>query len=120
MQISRDQFAEDTMHIINEVCRLIYGLRSSEDIEKVFGISMAELMQTLNTIVAQLPEEMFDQKSLQNIKDLEQIFAKEFIFFQIQENAVNPTYQRDLNNFVSIFSRDIHIKLQSWQEEKFK
>src|SRR5579863_8911924 len=105
MQITRRQFAQDVLLIIHEVCRVIYNLRSNQDVERVFGIAEEKLESTINTIVDSLPEELFNQENHKKIKNLEQIFAKEFIFFQIQEAANDPGYQHDLANFIALFSK---------------
>jgi hypothetical protein len=117
--ISRPEFSQEVMNIIYHVCRLIYNLHSHEDIERVFNLDNTKLQEIINQIVQKLPEEIFNGNH-HDVKELQQIFAKEFIFFQIQENVHDPMYQNDLNNFVSIFARDIHSKLQAWKEEHYK
>lgn len=112
MQITKRQFAHDVLHIIYELCRLIYNLKSSDDVENVFSAPRQQVETIISKIVNALPDDLFSQSNAHRIKDLEQILAKEFIFFQVQEKVDDSQYQTDLANFIMLFSRDIHNKLQ--------
>jgi hypothetical protein len=120
VQITKRQFARDVLHIIQELCRVIYNLETTKDIERIFGISGEQLETVINKIVNALPDDLFTEENKSRIKEIEQILAKEFIFFQVQERVDDPAYQTDLANFILIFSKDIHTKLQLWKEEQLK
>lgn len=113
MQVTQQQFAEDVMHIVYQICKMVYNVHSDDDIERIFGTSRNQIENILTRTVSALPSKAFEQSSKNKIKELEEILAKEFIFFQIQEKVNDPQYQNDLANFILLLSRDLNKRLGS-------
>lgn len=113
MEVTQQQFAKDVIRKIFELCKMIYNLHSDDEIEAVFGASREQIENIVARTVNAMPVKMFNQATKSKIQELEEILAKEFIFFQVQEKINDPQYQNDLANFILLFSRDINNRLGS-------
>lgn len=114
----KDEFAHDVIRIVNDLCKLVFNLNADQDVEKVFGMTHEQLDNVIKKIVQSLPAQLFALPA-QRLEEIKSIFAKEFIFFQVQEKLNDPNYENDLSNFIYAFSRDIQKKFASLvQEEK--
>lgn len=111
MQVSQQQFAQNVMHIVYQICKMVYNVHSEDDIQRIFGASKEEIENIVARTVNALPNNVFDQATKGKIKELEEIMAKEFIFFQIQEKISDPQYQNDLANFILLLARDIKKRI---------
>lgn len=99
-------FCHDVVHIIRDVCKLVFNLKSNDEIQRVFGFTNEQLEDIIKNIIISLPDNIFALPP-QSLEKIKVIFANEFIFFHVQERVDNPDYKQDLSNFIHIFSRDI-------------
>lgn len=104
------KFANEALTIVNDICKVVYNLQSNNDMEKVFGVTHDQLAAVIQKIVDALPDNFFEQTT-KKMEEIKYIFAREFIFFQVQEKCTAPEYEDDLRNFIYAFSRDIKNKL---------
>lgn len=112
MPPEKQVFQRDVTRFIHELCILLYNLKSQQELDRVFGIPTEELDGIVARIVDQLPDDMFTQTNADTFIEIEKIFAKEFIFFQLQEKLTDPQYENDLSNFIRIFARDIKARFK--------
>lgn len=120
MPITKFQFAQDVLQSVYDLCKVVYGVKNKEEIQRIFGVNFEKLDEIVRKVVNALPDELFMQDNKARIKEIEQILAKEFIFFEVQERTDDPQYANDLENFILLFARDMHLKLQSWKEGQMK
>lgn len=120
MPITKYQFAKDVLQSVYDLCKVVYGIDKKEEVQRIFGISFQKLDEIVRKVVNALPDELFMQENKARIKEIEQILAKEFIFFEVQERIDDPQYTNDLENFILLFARDMHTKLQAWKEGQVK
>jgi hypothetical protein len=91
---------------VYDLCQLLFNLKSDKEVENIFLIPNQELENVIKKIIASFPDIIFEQNA-EKLEEIKNIFAKEFIFFQVQERLDDPQYQDDLVKFTYIFSRDI-------------
>jgi hypothetical protein len=114
-------FAQHVIDIILNLCRLTFNLKEDREVENLFGMDLSQFKHTIDKSVLDLPDAIFSLPA-KKLEEIANIFAREFIFFQVQE--VNcPKYQEDLSQFFRIFSRDIQRQMpglapqMNWKEE---
>jgi|WetSurMetagenome_2_1015567.scaffolds.fasta_scaffold1458453_2 hypothetical protein len=112
MQARKLEFCRDVIRIIQDVCKLAFNLGSNNEIEKVFGMTSHDLEVVIKQISDVLPDSLFT-RAAKELDEIKNIFAREFIFFQVQEKRDDPNYQDDLSTFIHIFSRDIQQKIKA-------
>lgn len=112
MQSRKLEFCQDVIRIVQDVCKLAFNLGSDNEIEKVFGMTKQDLEGVIKQISHALPETIFN-RAANELDEIKNIFAREFIFFQVQERCDDPQYQQDLSTFIHIFSRDIQQKINA-------
>jgi len=120
MQSSRVEFSRAVLRIIREVGELAFNMKSDQDLEKIFGIDHARLEKIIEKISSNLPDCIFDGVNTRLKEEVENIFAREFIFFQVQEKIDNPRYEEDLNSFTQVFARDIKKRIDMYKNYKLK
>src|SRR3990167_6939295 len=115
MDAKKLQFADDVIHIIRDLCSVVFNIQSEDQLNKVFGITHEQLETVIKKIINALPDHMFYQLYPKILNEVKNICAREFIFFQVQERWNDPHYQEDLSNFICIFSRDIQQKISTYE-----
>ena len=101
------EFFNDAIHIVKELCKLVFNISSDLEVVRIFGITNEQMEAVIRKITDQLPDDMFNRAYPQVLDEIKNIFAKEFIFFHVQERPTDPKYADDLSNFIYAFSRDI-------------
>lgn len=114
MDSKKLEFATDVTRIIRYICKLVFNLESANEIQKVFGINEDELTNVINRIVDALPPSIFNLSASQ-MEEIKHIFAREFVFFQVQERGDDVKYEDDLSKFIAIFARDIQQRISAEQ-----
>lgn len=109
MQAQKLEFSNDVIRLVHDLCKLVFNTTTDHDVENIFGIKHVQLEHIITSIVEEMPDCIFEQVP-QKLNDIKNIFAKEFIFFQVQEKLNDPHYLEDLSDFIKIFSRDIQKK----------
>jgi len=108
MQARKLEFSNDVIRLVHDLCKLVFNSTTDHDVEKIFGITHEQLEKIIKNIVDAMPACIFEHP--QKLNEIKNIFAKEFIFFQVQEKMNDPHYPDDLSDFIKIFSRDIQKK----------
>jgi len=112
MEPNKLEFCNDAMRRVCDLCKLLFNLKTDQEVDKVFGVSQDELEKVIRKIISSLPDTIFNHGT-QKLEEIKSIFAKEFIFFQVQEKLDDPHYQDDLIKFTYIFSRDIQRTIEA-------
>lgn len=107
MQAQKQAFALDVVNIVRDMCKTVFNLQNDQDLGRVFGISHEQLEKVICNVVDSLPDALFENTNPGVLEEMKYVCAREYIFFQIQENYNDPRYQEDLRKFIHIFSRDI-------------
>src|SRR3990167_3919271 len=89
-------FADEVLHIVRHLYKVIFNINSTLQIEKMFGMTDVELANAIRKISMQLPNCFFEPAHRKKLDEIKIICAREFIFFQVQEDSQNPHYQDDL------------------------
>lgn len=109
MPVNKLDFANDVLRIVLGVGKVAFNLTSDQDIENVFGMNNDKMKAVIQKVTRSLPESVFNETA-SRLEEIKNIFAREFIFFQVQEKGDASHYQQDLSHFIYIFSRDIQQK----------
>jgi len=109
MQARKLEFSNDVIRLVDDLCNLVFNATTDHDVEKIFSITHKQLEQIIREIIDAIPDCIFEQTP-QKLDEIKNIFAKEFIFFQVQEKLNDPHYSDDLSDFIKIFARDIQKK----------
>lgn len=109
MQANKLDFSNDVLRIILGVSKVAFNLNSDKDVENVFGLNNDKMKAVIEEITRSLPDSVFNETA-SRLEEIKNIFAREFIFFQVQEKGNAPHYRQDLSHFIYIFSRDIQQK----------
>ncbi len=109
MQARKLEFSNDVIRLVHDLCKLVFNTSTDHDVEKVFGVTHEQLEHIIKSVIDAMPDCIFEQLP-QKRDEIKNIFAKEFIFFQVQEKLNDPHYSDDLSDFIKIFSRDIQKK----------
>jgi hypothetical protein len=112
-------FSDDVIRVVHDVCKLVFNLQSDAEITRVFGLTHEQMTSVIQKIITELPDAIFTQKTPQ-LEEIKHIFAREFIFFQVQERLDNPHYEEDLNRFIAIFSRDIQQRFEIREDSSIR
>lgn len=109
-------FSQDVAHMVDDISKLIFNVKSADETRNVFGITHTEMETIIQKIILELPDQIFTEapKFLEEIKKL---CAQEFIFFQVQEHG-SPLYQENLKNFIKFFSTDIKHRIEACHHNK--
>lgn len=107
-------FSQDVMRIVCDVCKLVFNVQSNDEIQRALGLPHDQVETVIKKVITAMPDPIFNLTA-QKLEEIKRIFAKEFIFFQVQEQASNPHYEDDLLNFASVFSRDIQERFVTSQ-----
>ena len=118
MNLKRAQFADAVAHTVRDLCSVVFNIKSDEQMEKIFCMTHAQLDNAVKQIINALPADVFEQPKL--LEEIQNIIAREFIFFQAQEKCNDPHYQEDLSTFIGIFSRDIKQRINAFSDSKSK
>lgn len=113
----KSEFTHDVLRIVTDLCKLVFNLNPGQGVEHVFGTTHEQLENVIQKIVQSLPTNIFELPA-KRLEEIKSIFAKEFIFFQVQEKLNDPNYENDLSNFIYAFSRDIQAKFATLVKEK--
>lgn len=112
MQPKKLKFSQDVIHTILNLCALTFNLDGDKEIENLFNITPKQFKEIVTKIINELPDNIFEV-SEEKLEEIKNIFAREFIFFQLQEKGSDPHYQDDLSRFTHVFSRDIEQRINS-------
>lgn len=118
MDSKKLDFINDVIRVVRDLCEVVFNIKSSSQLESVFGITCEQMDIVINRIIDALPNHFFDHLYPQILEEIKCICAREFIFFQVQEKWSDPRYQEDLANFIHIFSRDIQQKVDQYKNYK--
>lgn len=113
MQAKKLNVSKDVVHIVRELCAVVFNVKTKEQLEKIFGIKLEQMEAVIQQIINALPDYLFEPPYEKKLDEIEHICAREYVFFQAQEKWGDPNYAQNLLNFTYIFSRDIQDKLKS-------
>ncbi len=120
MQSVKRDFSHDVLYLIHSLCATAFGASSDDKLEKIFGVSMVQMEFVIDKVTQVLPEALFAPSYHHALEEIKNIFAREFIFFQVQEKWNDPHYQENLSNFIRIFARDIQRHVDRSSSQTFK
>lgn len=111
MDAKKLAFSDEVLHLIRQLCNMIFNVVSKEQMESLFNMTSEQLKIVIRKLISVLPDVYFDKNFHGKLEILKTVMAREFIFFQIQEKWMDPNYQHNLANFIRIFLRDIEREL---------
>lgn len=111
METKRQHLQEAIVLSVREIGEVLFNIHSDEQFYNVFGIDAAQLESIVLKIVKALPDALFAELNSRQLKELKNICAREYVFFQIQERWDDPLYQQHLEKFAEIFAHDMQLQL---------
>ena len=118
MNTRKIEFTNDVVSIVCNICTTLFNVTSDDQLCNVFGLTRTQMEEVLNRLVDTLPDGIFNHTAL--TEEIKNILAREFIFFQVQERWNDAHYQDDLTNFISIFSRDIKQRIETYKTQQLR
>ena len=118
MTPNKKAFTIEIANIVNNICTAVFNIASDVHFQQVFGLTKLQMEEVLSRLVDVVPDNVFDHGPL--TEEIKNIIAREFIFFQIQERWNQTHYQDDLTNFISIFSRDIKQRIETYKTQQLR
>lgn len=104
---SKLEFYKDVIRTVKELCQVVFNITSDDKMKSLLGITTTEVDEAIKKVIDALPTRIFEQVAKEKRDEIKMILAREFIFFQAQENKNRNAYENDLKNFIRIFTRDI-------------
>lgn len=111
MQTVRKDFLQQVVHTVQELGKVIFNIHDEKELQNVFGVDLKQMQTVLERVVAALPQQFFNTQNKKMIKEVKDVCAREFIFFQVQEKWSDPSYEENLKAFINCFSRDMAKRL---------
>lgn len=111
MHARKIEFSSDVVRIIRDLCKVVFNISNAEQMENIFGITDEQMEIVIQRIVNALPERAFQTGNKKKLREIKDIVAREFIFFQLQERWKDPSYEIDLANFIRTFTRDMESRI---------
>lgn len=108
------EFSRDVTHAVDNICKLIFNIKSTDEMNKTLGVTHEQLETTLQKMIVALPDEIFTQTP-ELLEEIKNLCAQEFIFFQVQEIG-NLSYQENLQKFIKFFSTDMKDRIEAYHK----
>ncbi|MHB1948303.1 MAG: hypothetical protein ACYCQI_09345 [Gammaproteobacteria bacterium] len=107
MHPQKEIIANEVFHCVKTVCE---KPAKPEQLERMLAISEEQTAELINKIIIALPDEIFYLTPPQYLAEINRFIAKEFIFFQTQENIDDPNYTQNFINFLNNLYMDIRYR----------
>lgn len=112
MSPSKKEFSQSVTTNICRLSRLLFNANSDENLLIIFRLDKSAIELTIQKIVDHFPNDYFNSLSANQLREMESILAKEFIFFQVQEKDNEKKYQNHLLHFSEVFVRDMQKRFK--------
>ena len=107
MHPQKEIIANEVFQCVKTVCE---NPAKPEQLELMLAISEEQTAELINKIIIALPDEIFYLTPPNYLVEINRFIAKEFIFFQAQENIDDPNYTQNFINFLNNLYMDIRYR----------
>lgn len=106
MHPQKELIANDVFQCVKTVCENT----QSKQLELMLAVSEEQTAALINKIIIALPDEIFYLTPPSYLAEINRFIAKEFIYFQAQENVDDPNYAQHFLNFLNNLYMDIRYR----------